>query len=257
MGQITATLSKTVKEFLRQKPVLFWMIAWPIIWLLIGSFSFIGDAPEDVIPYRRASITVSMTAFILTLAGMANLPGNIAQDRENGLFSKLMSMPVKPWKDFVGRILGLLAFSSLSVILVMLVGYICGARFSCTIVGAWQFIGFLLLISFASAGIGMFIGTFVKHTHGAIMTGIGICVVTASISGVMTPYSSLPLPLQDFARVYPISSANSSSIYLLAGKDFAGYNPLGAGQITLTIILSFLLFAVGLIIYSKFCWRKK
>jgi ABC-2 type transport system permease protein len=257
LGQITATLGKTIKEFVRQKTVLFWTIAWPIIWVLIGSFSFTGNAPDEVIPYIKGSITISMTTFALMTAGIANLPGNIAEDRERGLLSKLMSMPIKPWKDFVGRILALLAFSSLAAIFVVLVGYICGARFSYTMTGASQAIGFLLLTSFASAGIGMLIGTIIKHVHGAIMTGVGIAVVTASLSGVMAPYSSLPELLQNFAKIYPVSSANSSITYLLVGEKYAGYIPLTTSQTTLTIVISFLLFVAGLIVYSRFCWRKE
>jgi ABC-2 type transport system permease protein len=254
---MTATLGKTIKEFLRQKTILFWTIAWPILWVLIGSFSFTGSVPEEVVPYVKGSITISMSVFALMTAGIANLPGNIAQDRERGLLSKLMSMPINPWRDFAGRILALLAFSSLAAILVALVGYVCGARFSYTLAGLWQSIGFLLLISFASAGIGMLIGTFIKHVHGAIMSGVGIAVVTAAISGVMAPYSSLPSLLQQFATVYPISSGNSSITYLLVGEDYAGYIPLNTSQTTLTIIASLLFFVAGLLAYSRFCWRKE
>jgi hypothetical protein len=82
-------------------------------------------------------------------------------------------------------------------------------------------------------------------------------VVTASISGVMAPYSSLPLVLQHFAKIYPVSSANSSITYLLEGEGYAGYTPLTASQTTLTIVISFILFVAGLITYSRFCWRKK
>ena len=257
MGQITATLGKTIKEFLRQKTILFWTIAWPIMWVLIGSFSFTGNAPDEVIPYIKGSIAISMTVFALMTAGVANLPGNIAEDRRRGLLSKLMSMPISPWRDFVGRILALLAFSCLAAIIVVSAGYACGARFSYTLTGLCQSIGFLFLVSLASAGIGMLIGTFIKHVHGAIMTGVGISVVTAAISGVMAPYSSLPWMLQHFAKIYPISSANSSVTYLLVGEDYAGYNPLNASQTTLTIVISFLFFIGGLIAYSRFCWRKE
>jgi ABC-2 type transport system permease protein len=257
LGQIVATLSKTIKEFLRQKTILFWTVAWPILWVLIGSFSFVENAPSEVVSYIRGSIAISMSVFALMTAGIANLPGNIAQDRERGLLSKLMSMPISPWRDFVGRILALLAFSSLAAILVASVGYVCGARFSYTVIGVWQSIGFLLLISLASAGIGMLIGTFIKHVHGAIMSGVGIAVVTAAISGVMAPYSSLPWILQQFARIYPISSANSSITCLVVGEEYAGYNPLTASQTALTIVVSLLLFFAGLITYSRFCWRKE
>jgi len=257
LGQIKATLDKTIKEFLRQKTILFWTIAWPILWVLIGSFSFTGNASSEVISHVRGTIAISMSVFALMTAGMANLPGNIAQDRERGLLSKLMSMPISPWRDFVGRILALLAFSSLAAILVALVGYVCGARFSYTLIGVGQSIGFLLLITLASAGIGMLIGTFIKHVHGAIMSGVGIAVVTAAISGVMTPYQYLPWLLQEFSKIYPISSANSSIAYLLVGKDYVGYDPLSATQTTLTILISLLLFVAGLIAYSRFCWRKE
>ena len=257
MGQITATLIKTILEFLRQKTVLFWTIVWPILWVLIGSFSFTGNAPPEIVSLTRGAVAISMMVFALMTAGMANLPGNIAQDRERGLLTKLMSMPISPWKDFVGRIIALLAFSCLSAFSVVSVGYVCGARFSYTMLELIQAIGFILLIFVASAGIGMLISTFIRHVHGAIMSGVGLTVISAAISGVMTPYAYLPSVLQQFARIYPISSANSSITFLLVGKDYAGYNPLDSGQILLTIIMSSLLFIVGLVTYSKYCWRKE
>ena len=89
------------------------------------------------------------------------------------------------------------------------------------------------------------------------MSGVGIAVVTAAISGVMTPYSSLPWLLQQFARIYPISSSGSSITFLLVGEDFAGYNPLSVNQTTFTAVISLLLFIGGLVAYSRFCWRKE
>ena len=136
-------------------------------------------------------------------------------------------------------------------------GCICGARFSFTMVEFWQAIGFILLIFIASAGIGLLIGTFIKNVHGTIMSGVGLTVVSAAISGVMTPYAYLPSVLQNFARIYPISSANSSIAYLLVGINYAGYNPLSTSQVILTIIISSSLFSAGLIAYSKFCWRRE
>ncbi len=257
MGQITATWNKTIKEFLRQKTVLFWTIGWPIIWVLIGSFSFTGDAPAETVAYTRGAISISMMVFGLMTAGMANLPGNIAQDRERGLLTKVMSMPVSPWRDFTGRILALLAFSVLSAVLVIAVGFVCGARFFFTGIDFMESLAFILLIFLASTGIGMLIGTFVKNVHGAIMSGVGLTVVSAALSGVMTPYAYLPSVLQNFARIYPIASANSAITYLLVGKDYAGYNPLSVSQTVPTAFLALLLFIIGLIAYSRFCWKKE
>jgi len=256
LGQIVATWKKTIKEFLRQKTVLFWTIGWPIIWVLIGSFSFTGDAPADIVAYTRGAISISMMVFGLMTAGMANIPGNIAQDRERGLLTKVMSMPVSPWRDYAGRILALLAFSVFSAMLVIAVGFVCGAKFFFTWTDFAASLVFILLIFVASAGIGMLIGTFVKHVHGAIMSGVGLTVVSAALSGVMTPYAYLPSVLQDFARIYPISSANSAITFLMVGEEYAGYNPLTLSQIFFTAFLALLLFVIGLIAYSRFCWKK-
>ena len=255
MSQIAAAFSKTIKEFLRERAVLFWTIAWPIVWVLIGSFVFVSSAPKEIVPYLRGSTTISMLVFALMIAGIANLPANIAADRENGLLAKLMSMPISPRKDFVGRILGLAAFSCLAAALVIAVGLACGARFSTTDIGVLQAVGFLLLVICASAGIGLLVGTFIKHVHGAVMTGVGIAVVTSAVSGMFMPYSALPPMLQQFARVYPTASANSLAIYALMGEEIAGYNPLTVSQISLTVALSVFLLVLGTILYSRRCWR--
>jgi ABC-2 type transport system permease protein len=256
LGQIAATWNKTIKEFLRQKTVLFWTIGWPIIWVLIGSFSFTSNVPSDTLSYTKGAISISMMVFALMTAGMANLPGNIVQDRERGLLIKIMSMPVSPWRDFTGRILALLAFSGLSAILVIMVGFVCGASFFFTGIDLLESLAFILLVFVGSAGIGMLIGTFVKHVHGAIMSGVCLTVVSAALSGVMTPYSYLPSVLQSFARIYPISSANSAITFLLVGEEYSGYTPLSVNQTTVTAFVAFLLFILGMIAYSRVCWKK-
>jgi ABC-2 type transport system permease protein len=257
MGQITATLSRTLKEFLRERAVLFWTIAWPIIWVLISSFSFTGSVPEIAVPYVKGSITISMLVFALMMAGMANLPSSITGDRENGMLAKLMSMPISPRNDFTGRILALGAFSAIAAGLVIAVGSATGARFTATAAQTGQAVGFLALIVCTSAGIGLLIGTFIRRQQGAIMTGVGLSVVTASISGMFAPYEYLPTALQRFARIYPISSASNLVRYFLAGEEFADYNPMTTNQITLTIVLSLVILILGISLYSRLSWRSE
>ncbi len=255
MNQIKASFEKTFKVFFREKSVLFWTIAWPIVWVLIDCFSFTGHIPKNFVPYAKASITIAMATFSITIAGMANLPGDIARDREIGLLEKLMSIPLSPWKDFVGRILGLVTFSCFAIILVIITGLLCGSHFVCSGLSLLKSVGFLVLILFASSGIGLTVAAFVKSVQGTTMTGVGISVIAASISGIFVPYSSLPAPLRAFARIYPVSSANSSIVYLVVGKGFAGYNPVTPAQITGTVLLSLSIFAFGIIFYSRFWGR--
>jgi hypothetical protein len=111
LRQISAAYNKAAKELLREKAALFWTIAWPIIWVIIGSFSFTGSASQGVVPYIKGSIAISMMVFALMVGGMSNLPASIAGDRANGLLAKLKSMPIKPYKDFIGRISAVITIS--------------------------------------------------------------------------------------------------------------------------------------------------
>jgi len=129
LRQISASYIKAAKELLREKAALFWTIAWPIIWVLIGSFSFTGSAPQQVIPYIKGSIAISMMVFALMIAGMSNLPASIAGDRANGLLSKLISMPIKPYRDFLGRIFAVITLSLLAAALVIVIGIVSRCTF--------------------------------------------------------------------------------------------------------------------------------
>ena len=255
MRQVSAAYKKALKELIREKAALFWTIAWPIIWVVIGSFSFTGSAPQGVVPYIKGSIAVSMMVFALMIAGMSNLPASIAGDRANGLLAKLISMPIKPYKDFTGRISAVITLSLLAAALVIIIGLALGARFAGTGVQIPQAIGFIFLVICASAGVGLIAGTLIKNLQGAIMTGVGIAVVTSALSGLFAPYEVLPVPLQTFARVYPISSSQASIAYLLAGPNMVAYNPLTSSQVTLTIALSFALLIIGTVLYSRLGWK--
>jgi hypothetical protein len=49
---------------------------------------------------------------------------------------------------------------------------------------------------------------------------------------------SLPAILQEFAGIFPVSSAGSSIIFVLVGEECAGYNPLNSAQTGLTLLIS-------------------
>jgi ABC-2 type transport system permease protein len=143
----------------------------------------------------------------------------------------------------------------LAAALVIVVGIALGARFAGSGVQIPQAIGFVFLVICASAGVGLITGTLIKNLQGAIMTGVGIAVITSAISGLFAPYEVLPAPLQTFARVYPVSSAQASIVHLLAGPDMVAYDPLTSGQVVLTIALSFALLIVGTVLYTRLGWK--
>ena len=255
MNQISATFTKVLKDTYRNKSALFWVIAWPVIWLFLAVFVFLRQVPPGFAAMAKGQSTISMVTFSLMICGMTNLPANISEDRQRGLFQKLKTMPVQPWKEAMGKILAILVFGLASAVIIIIIGLLLGGRFNITFTALLKSLGFLFLGTLASAGVGLIVGSLIKNVQGAIMTGVGIAVVTSAISGVFFPYSMLPSILQKFSRVWPISSANSVIINYLIGD--IGYNPLSALNLSMTIVISLLFFTAGVVLYTVYCWRSE
>lgn len=256
MSQIVAIIKKSLKEFLRDKVVLFFTFALPIFFLFMMPFMW-GEAPNEIIAKLKGSLCIGMITLLIMTAGQSDLPGSIAADRERGLYLKIASMPIKPWKEGLGRIFGIWILSLIGSILLLLAGIIYGAKFDGGFIIILECIGCAFLIALTSTGVGLIIASFIKGESAATHAGVAITLLIAFLSGLVIPYLMLPSFLQIFARVFPISSANALIVLFLEGEEIVGYNPLSIAQISLTILLSFFLFIFGIIFYSKFCWRKR
>ncbi len=256
MRQVFGTFTKTIKCFMRIRAITIFTVLMPMFLLLITGVSLNTSVSASDLPVAKGVLTISMIAFSLMLAGILNLAGSITRDRETGLLTKLKSMPIDPWRDFLGRMMAAALLSLVAAILIIAVGLAYGARFSGTIANYIEAIGFLLLAIISAAGIGLVIGSYTKLVLATFFTGLAITLVTAFISGIFIPYDSLPSSLRTFAHIYPISSATSSSVYLLLGESAAGYNPLTVGQVISTLLISIGFLAVGVFIYSKQAWKR-
>lgn len=256
MSQVTAVLEKIVKESVRDRVILFLTFAIPIFFVLIMPFMW-GDAPQEVMPPLKGGLCLAMITFMMMVAGQSNLAGFIASDRERGLYLRIISMPVTPLKEAIGRILGIVLFSLIGAFLVLVVGFLYGAQFMGGTVKIMESAGFFVLIMVAATGIGLIIASVIKGESAATHTGIALTLLTAFMGGMFAPYSMLPSFLQVVARAHPIASANASIVFLLQGESVSYYNPLMQWQVVLTIVGSCALLAVGLVLYSKLCWRKR
>ena len=236
---------------------MFWTIAWPALWVVLVSVVLISGVPGEILPQTRGAVTISMMGLGLITSGIVNLAGSIAGDKERGIHHKFVSTPLKAWEDALGRLMGLFVFAFVGSMLVLIVGVAIGARFSCALTNILQSIGYGLLILLSSGGIGVIFGSMIAGEGAATHIGVGVTVVTASISGLFTPYSTLPDILKRFAEYYPPSSAIASIIQLLEGEHFVGYNPLTPEHVLYTMISSTTLFILGLAVYRQKIWASR
>ena len=256
MNVVLAVTGKSLKEFLRERTVVFWTYAVPLFFLIVLPVMY-SSVPGDVVSSLKGGLTLTMITFLVMTAGQSNLPGSIATDGERGLYMKMTSMPVNPWLEGLGRTLAILTISVLGALLMLVSGFIYGARFDYGLTEALLTLGFSFLTVVASAGVGLIIAALVKGESAATHTGVALTLITYFLGGMALPYPQLPVMLQAFARLHPITSANASMVFLLVGEEYIGYNPLSAVQTFSTIILSIAIFVVGMIAYSRFCWRRR
>ena len=256
MRQVFGSFVKNIKCFARIRAVTIFTVLMPTFLLLITGVSLSSSVSESDMPLAKGVLTVSMVAFSLMLAGILNLAGSISRDRETGLLTKLKSMPISPWRDFLGRIMAAGFLSLIAAVLIIIVGIAFGARFNGTMLNDVEAVGFLLLAIASAAGIGLLVGSYTKVLMATFFTGLGITLITAFLSGIFISYDALPSALHAFAHVYPISSAASSVEYLLLGESAAGYNPVTTGQVVLTVCLAIGLLVIGLVVYSRQGWKR-
>ena len=256
MRQVAGTFTKTFKCFTRIRAIAIFTVLMPIFLLLITGVSLNASVSVADMPVAKGVLTISMVAFSLMLAGILNLAGSITRDRETGLLTKLKSMPISPWRDFLGRIMAAALLTLVASVLILGVGMAYGARFSGTLISNLEAIGFLVLAIMAAAGIGLVIGSYTKLVLATFFTGLAITLFTAFVGGIFIPYESLPSSLHVFAHFYPISSAASSAVFLLLGKSAAGYNPLTTGQVIATVLISVGFLSAGVFTYTKQAWKR-
>ena len=252
---LATVVGKSLKEFTRERMVIIWTYAVPLFFLAVLPMMY-GGVPAEVVPRLKGALTLTMVTFLVMTAGQSNLPGSIAKDTERGLYLKMASMPVSPWKESLGRIIATCIFSLAGSALMLVVGILYGAVFNVCLTDILVAAGFIFLTVVASVGVGLIIASLVKGESASTHTGVAITLITYFLGGMALPYTSLPEALKVFARLHPITSANASMVFLLEGESYIGYNPFSAVQIFTTVALSFLVLVVGIKLYSNLCWRR-
>ncbi len=252
---ISASFSRSMRIFLRDKAIFGSSIFVPIFFLLVLPQVLFTGVPEEYMPMTKGYLTIAMIVMLIMTAGMSNLSGSIAGDRDHDLYSKLSSMPISPWFESIGRILTVIVFSSLGSVLILTLGLATGAELVVAGVDLFVILGIGLVITLTSTGIGLIIAAFVRSESAASHVGVA-AVLTNYFIGIAVPYNDLPEILKTFARVNPLSSATNMITTLAIGPEFIGYDPWTFLDVGLMITLCVVLLTTGLLLYSRYCWRR-
>jgi len=178
----------------------------------------------NMIPGMIGTLTLLQTMLLTTMS--------VAREREQGTFDQLLVTPLSPSEIMIGK-----AFPCMLIGLAQATGVLLVAElwfripFAGNVLTLYAGLIFFLL---AAIGIGLLLSSFASTQQQAMLYGLLLIMPFSLLSGLTTPLSNMPLPLQYFTMINPLRYAIdiTQRVYL----EGAGLDRLGQDLIPLTII---------------------
>jgi ABC-2 type transport system permease protein/oleandomycin transport system permease protein len=212
-----AITGRNLTGILRVPQLMVFTLIQPVIFVLLFTYVF-GGAIKGLPPgltyvdYLIPGVFVQTAVFgaIITAVGMAT-------DLKSGIVERFRSLPMSPSAVLVGRSMSDLTRNVFVVILMGIVGFLVGFRYSS---GLGKFLlGMLLVLAFGYALSWVFamVGIAVKDPETAQAAAFPILAPLVFASSVFVPVGTMPGWLQAFARNQPVSLTASAARQLMIG----------------------------------------
>jgi ABC-2 type transport system permease protein len=157
--QIRELARRSIVRTLRQPAMIVPATTFPLILLAINSAGL--DSATELPGFPTDSYLTFALSFAFLQAGVFAVIGtgqNLAEDRENGFFSRMQLTPIRAPALLAGQLAGTLALGLFQAATYIAVGLAAGARIEAGIPGALVMIALATLITLAFGSIGLFAG---------------------------------------------------------------------------------------------------
>jgi len=213
----------------------------PIMFVLLFRYVFggaIATPGGNYVDYLLPGIFIQTSLF-----GGASTAVGLSEDLKGGIIDRFRALPMSRSAVLAGRTIADLARNILVVVLMLLVGFLVGFRFHGS--AAHNIVGMLLVVAFGYAFSWVFaaVGLMVKDPETAQIAGFLPIFPLVFASSAFVPVKTMPIWLQDFANVQPVS------VTIDAVRDLVTGVPVGSwlwqsGLWTLGILVVFIPLAV-------------
>jgi ABC-2 type transport system permease protein len=185
--QIRAMASRSVVRLLRQPAAVVPSVIFPLFLLAVNTGGL--DSATQIPGFPTDSYITFALAFTFIQAAIfstMNAGQGLAQDIENGFFSRLVLTPMRPSALMAGQLVGLVLLGQMQALLYVAVGFAAGADFETGLAGIVVLAILVSIISVGFGGIGLIM---------ALRTGSGEAVQGMfPLMFVLLFFSSMALP---------------------------------------------------------------
>lgn len=250
-GAVGLSLRRGVHElraFFRQRELVIFTFALPVIIMVLFSTIFNGVIPHTGVNYRQYFIAGMIASGIMS-ATFVNIGVSVAIERDDGTLKRLAGTPLPKVAYFAGKAISALVITALEVAILLAIGVIgYGLKLPATPAKWADFLWVFILGVAACTMLGLAMSGVPRSGRSAAAVMNVPYLVLQFISGVYFVFSSLPKPMQDVAAFFPLKwlSQGLRSVFLpdtLLRVEPAGSWELGKVALVLTawIALSLIL----------------
>ncbi len=249
MNTTLALWKRGLKAFVRNKTGLIFSLVFPFFFVYVFGAIFKNDFIENPIAYMLAGIIIT-TVF----EGSLNLASTTVDDMVSGFMKEVLVSPARRLSVAIGQLLSAATVSTLQGILILLIGFFIGIRFT-----VWTTPIFILAamisVGLVFSGVGLYMATKVRNGQTFQIIKTAVTMPLTFVSGAYIPLALLPDILKYIAYINPMTYATAFFRMIVLEKTNLTIDELIKQGLVIDIngfivtpILSFLIFIlIGLL----------
>jgi ABC-2 type transport system permease protein/oleandomycin transport system permease protein len=203
ISDIGVMTQRDIRRYFRLPQLLITNIILNVVLLLLFNYVFGGAIQTggvDYIQYFLPGFLVQSVVF-----GSTQTSIGISEDLSKGLIDRFRSLPMARSAFLSGRVLADALRYFILIVLMIAVGYAMGFRFQGGFIPALAGIWLIILFGIALTWVGVFIGISVKDVETAQVAGFVWVFPLVFASSLYVPIESMPIWLQAFANINPVT----------------------------------------------------
>lgn len=235
---------RDMAQWVREPQMIVWGLVMPIMFVVLFAY-VLGSAM--VVPGGGSYQAFVMPGmFVQTMAfGIGETLAAVQADSSKGVMDRFRSMPMAPSAVVVGRCIANLAYSVVSLVVMVLAGLAVGWRWEGTLPEAFAAFGLLLLLRLAFLWIGIWLGLKAKTPEMANSI-YGLLYPVTMLSNAFVATALLPVWLGVIAEWNPLSATATATRELFGNPTGDPSGWVGENALLLAIVWPLIITAVTL-----------
>ena len=204
LARLTVT---ELKLFLREPMLVFWVIAFPLLLLVI--FGLIPSFKQTHPGYQGLTVLETYVPIIiltmLALLSFFSLPVTLATYREQRILRRLQTTPAGAWRVLAAQLAVTVGAGVVMVAAILVLGRVAFAVPFPLAPGIWVVVA--LLTAACTLSLGLFIAAVAANPRVAAAVGNILFFPLMFFSGLWLPIPSMPAVLQHISHATPLGAA--------------------------------------------------